>query len=105
MRLLISLVLLAVGSYPVAASVYAIVVGINTYRDDNWQRPWLRYADVDADLFQNYLQQRKFGPNVAVFTDLPRAPRPATLTNIRSQLQMVLGNATVADDVYLFISA
>ena len=70
---------------------HVTVIGIKAFTADNdLRRPWLKYADQDAELFADYVKSRPASDVVAaILTDRPSG-LSATSTNIRTTLERML---------------
>jgi tetratricopeptide (TPR) repeat protein len=84
--------------------MHVTVIGIKAYTDNDLRRPWLKYADQDAELFADYVKSRPArATTTSILTD--RLPGlPATRTNIITTLERMLIKTGEQEDAYIFIS-
>ena len=54
------------------------VIGIKAYTDNDLRRPWLKYADQDAELFADYVKSR---PARATTTSILNGPSARSAGN------------------------
>jgi tetratricopeptide (TPR) repeat protein len=101
----ISIVLYGPASTAQTGRTHVTVVGIKAYADNDLRRPWLKYADQDAELFADYVKSRPARDVAAAMLTDRQTGLPATRTNILTSLERMLIRETgEQEDAYIFIS-